>query len=796
MIEKIRGISIKGRCYTDEKVFKFYPNENDRISVVYGKNGSGKSTISEGFNSIAKNLFPIDLSARLMDDSLASIELDNNGKIFVFDENYIDENVKIDDDGLGTIILLGGQVDLQAEIDQYTEFEKSVKAEYDVAQIEYNDYGDESNPMSPEFHRQRIKKALQTGWAVKDAEIKGNKINSKVSDSTITEICNLVVVESIAQLEKEYLKTRELLEKVSDASVTYPMPVKKVEFKKGFEIDVCALLGRVIEKPILTEREKLILTTIQEGKQTFVEEAKRDFGDGNTDICPYCYRPIDEEYRRGLIESINRVLNKDVDNHRAELCSIQFPTFAEEYSSYAALDRVLVDEIVRQQKICIEVVSQYKGAINQKENNVYTPIDYSLLGLEGHIKKLNQLLEQLEDKRQEFVDAVKRRNLLLSSLVLLNKKIACVQVNQIYKDYLKQTNEREKAEKNLREKHNKYKEIVEYLEELQQKKSDVRMAINGINNALDYVFFNHGRLAIELRNEKYYLKSNGKDVRPKNVSIGERNIIALCYFFTQILSNQDVNKLYQAEELIVIDDPVSSFDFENRVGILSFIRYQINRIIKGNPSSKILVFSHDLATVFDFNKAVNEICQGTKGIANVSPTTYSFFELANGTITSFTKRRTEYGVLLENIYYYANGDVSGNGVTIGNTMRRALEVFSTFTYRKSIEDVLMDAGVLETLGKKSIYFENLMCRLVLHGESHFEEQVYNLHDDANFYQFISDAEKQRTARDILCFMYILNCHHVKAYLNTVANAVKNISSWVKCIPDNTSFDIKRNEVGE
>ena len=50
------------------------------------------------------------------------------------------------------------------------------------------------------------------------------------------------------------------------------------------------------------------------------------------------------------------------------------------------------------------------------------------------------------------------------------------------------------------------------------------------------------------------------------MSLGERNIIALCYFFTQILSNQDIGKLYQDEELVVIDDPISSFDFENKVG--------------------------------------------------------------------------------------------------------------------------------------------------------------------------------------------------------------------------------------
>lgn len=73
-------------------------------------------------------------------------------------------------------------------------------------------------------------------------------------------------------------------------------------------------------------------------------------------------------------------------------------------------------------------------------------------------------------------------------------------------------------------------------------------------------------------------------------------------FFTQILSNQDIGKLYQDEELVVIDDPISSFDFENKVGISSFLRYQTHKIIKGNAKSKILFLTHDLSTFSDLQK--------------------------------------------------------------------------------------------------------------------------------------------------------------------------------------------------
>lgn len=106
MLEKVKGISIKGRCFTSETQFSFYPESNDRIAIIYGKNGSGKSTLSEGFSFISSGNSSTDISATLLDRSDAPVSLAEESKIFVFNEKYIDENVKINDDGLGTIILL------------------------------------------------------------------------------------------------------------------------------------------------------------------------------------------------------------------------------------------------------------------------------------------------------------------------------------------------------------------------------------------------------------------------------------------------------------------------------------------------------------------------------------------------------------------------------------------------------------------------------------------------------------------------------------------------------------------
>ena len=796
MLENIKGLKIQGRCFNEEANLIFFPNSNDRISIVYGKNGSGKSTISEGLSSIANNTFPTDLTASLINAENHPITLSEDSKLFVFNEKYIDENVKIDDDGLGTIILLGGQVSVQTEIDKKIDEVKTLQVERDAIQSEYDQYSDNKNPLNPQYHWTRLISILKQpgGWAEVDSKIKNNRRNSSVTDDVIIEICSLSTKLTSAELQKKFNDTQALLDKVSDITTAYPDEIQLFTFDNKWEQSVIELLSTKLEEPILSDREKMILNTIQNGGQTTVEKARRKFSSKETSVCPYCYQAVSETYKQGLIDSIDKVLNKEVDAHKAELNAITIPNLSINLTPYEELDPILFKSIVAKLKECQTAIEIYKKAIETKLNNVYTPVQLSNQGLSVAITHLNELLNKLEEKRKEFNIAASQKNALAKELISINKLIAHLQTSQVYKDYLKQTEEKKKMEEKLSKKQEALNNAKEILRNLKQRKSDIGLAINNINNALDYVFFSQGRLAIELKNDKYYLKSNGKNVKPKNVSLGERNIIALCYFFTQILANQEISKLYQNEAFIVVDDPISSFDFENKVGIASFLRLQVNHIINGNPKSKVLILSHDLETVFNLRKAMDEICRSTKGVAGITPSSYIVLELNNLLLKQLMRTHNEYSALIKKVYHYANGDSNNDSATIGNIMRRVLEAFSTFNYQKNIEKVSCDKNVLKALGKHSTYFENLMYRLVLHGESHYEEQVYSIHDGNNFYEFISETEKQKTAKNILCFMYLLNPYHVIAYLQEESNSIQNIISWVKDIPENDSFEISEKHI--
>lgn len=790
MIDSVKGVRIKGRCFKEERNLVFYQNQNDRISIVYGKNGSGKSTISEAIYRISHEELIPDLSASFIDSECNVIQNVNGVKTFVFNEKYIDDNIKIDDDGLSTIVLLGAQVGLDTQIAEHTKKKDALIEENNLIVAEFEKHSDKNNPLCPDYHYSRIVALLKKdgNWADADSRIKGNKIKSQVTDVIINEIGELKVVESIEELNKQYNEKQALLSRITDGSMSFPTELKPITIDERFENNLLELLKTRISKPVLSDREKLILKTIQNGLQNRVEAAREDFSHEKTTICPYCFQPVSDLYKRELVENINRVLNKDVDDHKARLLAIVFPELDIDLTIFERLDPPLVNRAQQQLEECKKLSKSCHNYVDQKLNNIYTPIDIAPNGITKAIEELNTILEELEKKRIEFNDAIKKQSAIKNDLILINKYIAHTQIAQQYKDYKKQKQELESIKSNLKRQQELIDNEKGELSKLQRQKMDIGLAIDSINNSLDYVFLAHGRLSIELKNGKYYLKSNGEDVLPKKVSQGERNIIALCYFFTQILSNQEVGKLYQEESFVVIDDPVSSFDFENKVGINSFLRYQADRIIKGNPESKILFLSHDLETIFALRKSMEEICSSTKGVAGQRKTTYIALELNNCELGKQCKSYNEYGVLLINLFHFANEE-NHDSLTIGNEMRRVLEAFSTFNYKKSIEDVSCDANVKKALEEHSVFFENLMYRLVLHGESHYEEQVYSIHDGNNFYKFISDEEKIKTARHILCFMYILNPYHIMAYLQTESGSIEKIRTWLKSIPKNEDFDI-------
>ena len=246
-----------------------------------------------------------------------------------------------------------------------------------------------------------------------------------------------------------------------------------------------------------------------------------------------------------------------------------------------------------------------------------------------------------------------------------------------------------------------------------------------------------------------------------------------------VLAGKNKDTAYNDEYLIIIDDPVSSYDFENKIGILSFLKYKLSQFLNGNVNSSAVVMTHDLLTLFDLEKISQELNSEWKRVFLGQPLKYHLWELENCAFKRFEyRKRQEYTELVRLIYEYGCGNAGEYDIVIGNIMRQALEAFATFEFKKGIADVSTDETLLAGMCEEhKSYFKNLMYRIVLNNGSHREEQAQSMEID--FLSVISEVEKRRTAKEIICFIYLLNKAHILAHLGDVSSTIETWCEEVK-----------------
>jgi len=133
MIRDICSLNIKGRYFSEGINLPLFPDKQSRFILVYGRNGSGKSTISEGISETLKNKdVTADITVEALDQQNNIINDWVNDNIYVFNEKYIENNIKFAEDGLQTILLLGKQINLKDEIDECEKSLNEFKNKYEL----------------------------------------------------------------------------------------------------------------------------------------------------------------------------------------------------------------------------------------------------------------------------------------------------------------------------------------------------------------------------------------------------------------------------------------------------------------------------------------------------------------------------------------------------------------------------------------------------------------------------------------------------------------------------------------
>ncbi len=798
MFDKLRTLSIQGGYFEENTNLTLF-QENVNVSVVYGRNGSGKTTIAKGMRELAKTAeehLKEEEDGRTPEyvvSTDAPIPEEKKEAVYVFDEDFIGDYVKVSEDEVKAIVMIGEQVDISDQIRDKTGIQKTKTEELKALTILRDKYADADDDISPQYAYNRIWEALRMpdGWADREREIRQTTMRGRVTENVMNKLMTMSLPkETSAEILQKLDEDLAVYQSAKDEqAIQWENPLR-VELVTGNYVLVGVtstlpvnlealrtLLARPLDTPELTKREQRLmgmLTRISQHPQHFSQQNTRQLVDEKWPFCPLCLRDMNDDDRSILSETLTHILNKEAEEFEKEL-SDALEKFADVDITLPLFPNGLNKTEVDAAKVAIDNLNKVLTAIRRKielrRRNIYEAIanPFSELEHETYVKAVTDYkhsLKELESCVNRFNKNVLQRNETKELLLTLNLQVARKEYYPLFDNYKTALDGMETNRKAIEKKEKEIETVKFEIKGLKQQLENTDIALKYINEELQYVFFNEKKVKLVPGEDKYYrLMINGKYVPPKKISVGERNVLGLCYFFAKMFQNKTEANKYSSEYLVVIDDPVSSFDYGNRLGVMSLLRYQFEKIVKGNPKSRILVMSHDLYSIFNLVKIKSEVS---------SSGGERYWELEDKVLKQASVKN-EYESLLNHVYNYAtdtgeHDSDEATEISIGNIMRRMMEAFSTFCYKAGFEEMLKLPALRSRIPEdKRSFYDKFMYRLILNGESHGMLMAQTLNTITSF---MSRVEKVKTAKRLLLFMYYVNEPHLRAYLKNNVDVVK------------------------
>lgn len=619
-----------------------------------------------------------------------------------------------------------------------------------------------------------MKNIISSIWATREQEIKGTSKKASVNDVLIDEFISMKSPEkSLTELKARY---KELLDKIKNSNPTCTtqntIPYIKYEFKEN---EFLSIINTTIEN----KNESKFVTEILEEikKMGFIQSLFDYVVDENTKICPVCYQKISQEHKHDIKDAISIIYNAEIQLYKDKLLNYKMPLdlFRGELilNENLHVENLLL-EYSNELKKLLNIAEIINNEIDEKIKNVYSTNEYTIHNFTIQLNKVNGVIDSINKKINEYnKDIIEYKN-NFNELLMCNKEITYFDIIEQRKNLNKLKEEMVKAENDDKASNKFIEECENKIKELNNQKSNTGIALEEINKLLAYVFSSQKRLVLKPSSDpqKYNIYSKGRKIKLNKLSVGERNIISLCYFFEKMKSECRVNDYFKNEMLLVIDDPVSSFDYENKLGIMSFLKRMCKEINDGNQNSKIIFLSHEFEICVGLQKILSDLkikCQ-TKELKDR--------QLINLNSTKFSN----YGNLLVNVYEYASEQRDDTEFLYGNLIRKTVEAYSNFNYKMAAHDFVVSPEILNKIKNEKLktYFDSRMNKLVFNAESHTQDISHQLPDAFDLQQY-SSSDQIQTAKDVLVFLDEIDHTHIAHYLQSITGALGNIEKWKNSI---------------
>jgi hypothetical protein len=284
-------------------------------------------------------------------------------------------------------------------------------------------------------------------------------------------------------------------------------------------------------------------------------------------------------------------------------------------------------------------------------------------------------------------------------------------------------------------------------------------------NTFSSIVFGESSISVKCVEEGYEIFKGKEKVVPSSLSTGEQNILSLCYFFAQMMDGEEygsIEKFLTGNRIIILDDPLSSFDFDNKYGVIRLLDYIINLMSKNDSESKLIIMTHDPETAIELSK----IAIGRLGGEKVK-----CCEISNNNEDSLLESVKfdgidEYKNILGKMYGIAVGK-EGIEMPAPNEVRRVWEAFLRFELGvNSVSDRKAISKIRDYYNEDSPEYEFLdsfMSYAFIHQDSHSASQM--LFFNFSLFPVLSDEDFRKHIRQIICFIHIVSPLHIASRLS-------------------------------
>lgn len=210
-----------------------------------------------------------------------------------------------------------------------------------------------------------------------------------------------------------------------------------------------------------------------------------------------------EQYRKSLDEFLLEELILDLNN-------------------YDLIDEELLKQLKEKHYDLNEILERYRLLINQRKDKIFDTFTEEKKGYDYKLNELIDAINKFNVKINTYNSDIKSKKEIRNKLEELNYKISFLEIELSYKLYLDVLEKKQEIVDKLSEATNSRSSVINGINALNAKKQNIEIALDKINKDLEYIFYDKNRLTLELIDDKYHVKSNGKNISLKNLSTGEK----------------------------------------------------------------------------------------------------------------------------------------------------------------------------------------------------------------------------------------------------------------------------------